>query len=101
MLKKLLTWKINSNFKKNTCSSGFAGWCYKSHTDKKVNDPSKTRNNVHVDFNDRTLDNVRFVKVNSLFAMREQFTPKFYVDSSIHEPTLVWNIQIDDLEKKS
>ena len=41
------------------------------------------QNNAHVDFNDKNLDSVRFVKVNSLPAVREHLTPKFYVDEAV------------------
>ena len=43
-----------------------------------MNDASIIRNTAHVDFNDKNLDNVRFVKVNSLPPSREHLTPKFY-----------------------
>ena len=52
----------------------------KSYVDRGLNDPSTNRNNAHVDFNDKNLDNVRFVKVNSMPAVREHLTPKCYVD---------------------
>ena len=52
----------------------------KNYVDKKFNDPFILKNNGHVDFNDKNLDNVRFVKVNSMPAVREHLTPKYYVD---------------------
>ena len=55
----------------------------KSYVDSGFNDPSIIRNTAHVDFNDKSLDNVRSVKVNSLPAVREHLTPKFYVDEAI------------------
>ena len=55
----------------------------KSYVDSRLNDPSIIRNNAHVDFNDKNLDNVRIVKVNSMPAVREHLTPKFYVDQAI------------------
>ena len=42
----------------------------------KPNDPSIIKNTAHVDFNDKTLDNLRFVKVNSMPAVREHLNPK-------------------------
>ena len=58
-----------------------------------MNGPSILKNNAHVDFNDKNIDNVHFVKVNSLPAVREHLTPKFYVDEAIyfgvHEPSLL------------
>ena len=55
----------------------------KSYANSGLNDPSKTRNTTHVDFNDKNLDNVRFVKIKSLPAVPEHLTPKFYVDEAI------------------
>ena len=65
----------------------------KSYIDKKFNDPSIIENTAHVDFNDKNLDNVRFVKVNSMHAVGEHFTAKYYVDDvifrSVHELSLL------------
>ena len=51
------------------------------------------KNNTPTDFNDKKIDNVRFVKVNSMLAVREHLTPKYYVDHaishSVHESTLL------------
>ena len=55
----------------------------KSYVDSRINDPSIIRNNTHVDFNDKNLDNVRLVKVNSLPAVREHLTLQIYVDEDI------------------
>ena len=41
----------------------------KKYVDEKFNDPSKMKNTAHVDFSDKNLDNVRFVKVNSMPAV--------------------------------
>ena len=35
----------------------------KSYLDRRINEPSIIRKNTHVDFNDKKLNNVRFVKV--------------------------------------
>ena len=40
-------------------------------------------NTAHVDFNDKNLYNVRFVKVNSMPAVQEHLAPNFYVDPAI------------------
>ena len=37
----------------------------------KFNDPSLSKNSAHVDFNDKKLDVVRFVKVNSMPVVNE------------------------------
>ena len=61
------------------------------------NDPSIIKKTEHVDFNDKNLDNVRFVKVNRMPAIVEQLIAKYYVDqaipNSVDEPTLARNNQ--------
>ena len=51
------------------------------------------KNIAHVDFNDKNTENVRFVKVNSMTAVREHFTRKLYVDQAffynVHESSLL------------
>ena len=42
-----------------------------------------------VDFIDKNLNNVRFVKVNSLPAARQHLTSKLNIDGAINNPTLV------------
>ena len=46
----------------------------KKYTNDKFNDPSIVENTVHVDFNDKNLDNVRFVNVNSYPAVNSHLT---------------------------
>ena len=55
----------------------------KSYVDNKYNDPSIIRNTTHVDFNVENLDNFIFVKVNSMPAVGEHLTAKYYVDKVI------------------
>ena len=55
----------------------------KYYVDYKFDDPGIIKNTSHVDFKDKSLDNVRFVKINSLPAIRERLTPKYYVDKAI------------------
>ena len=57
----------------------------KQYLDNKFNDPSIIKNTSHVDFNDKNLDNVRFVKVNSMPAVGEHLTAKYYVDKAISD----------------
>ena len=57
----------------------------KNYVNNKFNDPSIVNNTDHVDFNDKNLDNVRWIKVNKMPAVEEHLTPKLYVDSGIHE----------------
>ena len=51
------------------------------------------KNTAHVDFNDKKLDNVRFVKVNSMPAVGEHVTAIYCVDKTISinmgEPSLL------------
>ena len=47
------------------------------------NDPSIISNSALVDFNDKDFDSVRFVKVNSMPAVAEHSTAKYYVDNAI------------------
>ena len=54
----------------------------KSFVDSRWNYPSIIKNTAHVDFNDKNLDSVRSIKVNSLPGVREHLTPKFYVDEA-------------------
>ena len=55
-----------------------------NNVDYKFEDSSIRRNTTHVDFNDKNLDNVRFVKVNSMPAVGELLTTKDYVDNAIY-----------------
>ena len=52
----------------------------KNYIDNKFNDPSILKNTGHVDFNDKILDKVHSIKVNSYPTLEEQLTPNFYVD---------------------
>ena len=52
----------------------------KNYVDRRLNDPSIIRNKTHVDFDDKNLDNVRLVKINSVPAVREHLAPQYYVD---------------------
>ena len=54
----------------------------KNYVDDKFNDPSIIKNTAQVDFNDKNLDKVHSIKVNS-FPPLEQLTPKIYVDQAI------------------
>ena len=55
----------------------------KNYIDKKFNDPSIMKNTTHVDFNDKNLNNVQSIKVNSFPTFEEHLTPKYYVDQAI------------------
>ena len=49
----------------------------------KFTDPSKRKNTAHVHFSDKTLNNVRYVKVNSMPAVGEHLTANFYVHQAL------------------
>ena len=55
----------------------------KNYVDNKFNDPSIIKNTYHVDFNDKDIDNVHSIKVNSFPTLEEHLTPKIYVDQAI------------------
>ena len=52
----------------------------KLYVDNTFKDPSIIKNNAHVDFSDEKLDDVRFIKVNSLPAVREHLSANYYFD---------------------
>ena len=53
------------------------------YVDALFNDPTLRKNNGHVDFNDKSLDNVSFVKVNIMPAVGQNLTAKYLVDQAI------------------
>ena len=62
----------------------------KQYTDIQFNDQSIVKNNVHIDFNDKNLDIVRFVKVNSYPAVKSHLTCNEYIDNNIN-----WSVDND------
>ena len=56
-------------------------------------DPSIIKNTAHVDFKDKNIDNVIFIKVNSMPAVGERLTAKHFDDNAIsnaiNEPSLL------------
>ena len=57
----------------------------KNYVDNKINDSIIMKNTHHVDFNDKILDNVHSIKVNSYPTLDEQLTPKSYVDNFVYD----------------
>ena len=51
----------------------------KSYVGNKFKDPSIIKNTAHVDFKCKNLDNVRFIKVNSMPAVGELLNANYYV----------------------
>ena len=65
------------------CSQKNSDAVCESYVESGLNDPIVIRNTAHDDFNGKNLDNVRFVKVNSLSAVRVNLTTKTYVDEAV------------------
>ena len=61
----------------------------KNYVDNKFNDSSIIKNTDHVDFNDKDIDNVGWIKVKKWPRDGEHLTPKLYVDNAIHESSLL------------
>ena len=61
----------------------------KNYVDSKFNDSSIIKNIDNVDFNDKDIDNVGWIKVNKWPRDGEHLTPKLYVDNAIHESSLL------------
>ena len=57
----------------------------KEYVDNKFNDPSIIKNSDHIDFNDKDIDKVGWIKVNKMPAVEEHLTPKFYVGNAIQD----------------
>ena len=53
----------------------------KNYVDNKFNDPSIIKNTDHVDFNNKILDNIFGIRVNSYPILDQQLTSKIYVDN--------------------
>ena len=77
-----MTWKIVSE-KKIPGTVSIWKAASKNYVDNLFNDPSIIKNTAHIDFKDKNLNNVRFVEVNTLPAIGDYLTPKFYVDQAI------------------
>ena len=78
-MKKSLTQNIQFKIKNLPCPQEKSGAACKSYVKSELNGPSLIRNTAHVDFVDKKLGNVRFIKVSSFPAVRDHLTPKFYV----------------------
>ena len=61
----------------------------KNYVDNKFNDSSIIKNVDNVDFNDKDIDNVGWIKVNKWPRDGEHLIPKLYVDNAIHESSLL------------
>ena len=68
----------------------------KVNVDNLFNDPSITKNTVHINLNDRNITNARFIHVNQWPQIDSHLTRKLYVDIAIDEQSLVRKNQNDD-----
>ena len=57
----------------------------RNYVDNNFNDPSIIKNTDQVDFNDKILDNVRWIEVNSFPTIEEHLTAKIYVYNAIFD----------------
>ena len=64
--------------------------------DSSFNDPSKIKNNAHIDLKGRNITKARFIQVNQLPQIDSQLTAKLYVDNGVDESSLVKNNQDKD-----
>ena len=72
----------------------------KIYNDNKFNDPSIIKNTDHVDFNDKDIDNVHSIKVNSFPTLEEHLTAKIYVDNAIFDGVNGHSLlRLDPMEK--
>ena len=60
------------------------------------NGASVQKNIVHIDLNDRSINNARFFQVNQLPQIDSHLTAKLYVDKAINEESSVRDIQDTD-----
>ena len=74
--------------------------CSRSSTDNKFNDPTIIKNTAQVDFNDKNLNNVYSIKVNSIATLEEHLTPKYYVDNSLFKGIEESSLLRLDLDEK-
>ena len=61
----------------------------KNYVDNNFNDSSIIKNVDNVDFNDKDIDNVGWIKVNKWPRDGKHLTPNVYVDNAIHESSLL------------
>ena len=67
-----------------------------NYVDNLFNDPSIIKNNAHIDLNDSSIFNARFIQVNQLPQIDFRLTAKLNVDIAIDEKSLVRNNKDND-----
>ena len=65
----------------------------KHYVDNRFNDLSTIKNGKDIDFNDKNLEKIKFIKVNYQPDVDTHLTPKIYVDNVIDETYLLRNYQ--------
>ena len=73
----------------------------KNYVDNLFNDPSIIKNNAHINLNDRSITNARFIQVYQLQQIDSHLTAKLYVDTAIDEVSLVRNNQDNDFNNNN
>ena len=68
----------------------------KSYVDNLFNEPSIVKNNAHIDLNDRSITNARFIQVNQWPQIDSHLTPRLYVENAVDESSLVRNNKDND-----
>ena len=92
VLLKKTNWKNQITIKKSNEPTSIIEAASKNYFDTLFNDLGRMNNTAHINFNDKILGNVRFVKVNSLAAVYQHFTPKQCVDVAVVEKSFVRKI---------
>ena len=74
--------------------------CSKNYDDNRINDHSIIKNTAHVDFNNKNLNNVRFIKINCLPAIPEHVTANILVDQALSDDADVPSLLRLDSDEK-
>ena len=61
----------------------------KNYVDNFFNDPSIIKSTAHIDLNDRSITNARFIQVNPLPQIDSHLTAKLFVDDAVDESSLL------------
>ena len=78
---------IEANFENDiSCPQENSDAVCKSDVDNIFNDSSIIKNTTHIDLNDESITNARFIQVNQLPQTDSHLTAKLYVDNAIDQP---------------
>ena len=73
----------------------------KNYVDNLFKDPLIMKNTEHIDLNDRSITNARFIEVNQWHQIDSHLTPRLYVDNAVDESSLVRNNQDNDFNNNN